>query len=75
MFSKMIFLIPVLLLQTETTATREQELIDVQNALDLSRLTTILSVALITLLMLLTINIYKNYQLRNEIKRLKSQNF
>jgi hypothetical protein len=39
----------------------------------LQKLTTILSIALLIMIVLCTLNIYKVYQLKKEIKRLKTK--
>ncbi len=76
MFSKLLFTSYSFILQSDLasiTTQQAEELKNSQDAHELSRLTTILSIALITILVLLTISLVKNTKLNNEIKKLKNQ--
>lgn len=57
----------------ELTLTAASELATDQKAHNLSQLITILSLTILTLIILLSINIYKNYKLRTTVKNLESR--
>ncbi len=78
MLSKFLFTINYLIFQSDASLEAKKQVHEQfkqqQEALELSRLTTILSIALITILVLLVFSLVRSNQLRNEIKRLKSLN-
>ena len=73
MLFKFFFSLNSLLLQTSVTDEEVARWKTQSDQLELSRLTTILSIALVAFLSIILVSFYTNYKLRQENKRLKSQ--
>ncbi len=72
MFSKLLIIFFTLLQNQEVTYTVAEEMARQQKTNNLSQLITLLSISLITIILLLIINLYKNQKLGSKIRKLES---